>query len=177
MADAIAEGRTCERRTFGPSAFEGAGRERTLQTEDGTLDLGDGYEAIYDLVDVLVDSFEMDYGDAMGLAIDAVRRYQLEPATPPTQEGEGEPECCCEEYWPGQGHPPDCPTRRAPEASEETRELLRVLGRNDFSEGLDALAGTVRNRRIEEWNDLNTLYGRLVDLRSAALRRLSQEEG
>ena len=49
--------------------------------------------------------------------------------------------------------------------------ILAILGAGEFSPGLDALAGTVRYRHIEDgrWNDLNKLYCLLVDLRQVAL--------
>jgi len=59
------------------------------------------------------------------------------------------------------------------------RELLGVLGRDGFSPGLDALAGTVRYRRIEDgrWGELNRLYRELVGLRGKLLAAQRPESG
>lgn len=37
------------------------------------------------------------------------------------------PLCCCEEYWPGQGHPPDCPTRQAEERRHSAEATMPKL--------------------------------------------------
>jgi len=70
--------------TTPPAPAEAASREerpRIIETEDGPQDLGEHYEAIYGLADAIADGFDMEPGDALGVAIDATRRYELEPST------------------------------------------------------------------------------------------------
>lgn len=63
------------------------------------------------------------------------------------------------------------------EASALRDELIEALGADDFSPGLDALAGTVRYHEIEDgrWSDLSALYSTLVDIRRRALEDTKED--
>ena len=52
--------------------------------------------------------------------------------------------------------------------SERAERLREALGRDDFSPGLDALAGVARYGHVEDGrlNDIRRLYSQLVDLRT-----------
>lgn len=68
---------------------------------------------------------------------------------------------------------------RVSEASSLREALVKALGADDFSSGLDALAGTVRYHGIEDgrWSDLNVLYNHLVSLQGRVTEHVKGAQG
>lgn len=72
-----------------PQAPQDGERKRVIQTEDGPLDLGEDFEAIQDLAECIADGFDMEPGDALGIAVDVASRYELGGPAPEPDEGLG----------------------------------------------------------------------------------------